>query len=94
MEQDVQKLLEEARMFESLEKHPGWIVICSKIDTMLFDATEKLDSVPPTNVDKVLAAHRDWRAVKQVRETLLLYISDTMKCAAEYIANQKQENIQ
>lgn len=88
MEQDEQKVLHEAQVLESLEKHPGWMIVLDKMDVMLADATEKLDSVPPTKVDEVLAAHRDWRAVKQVRETLLRYIKETKEVAAQISANK------
>lgn len=93
LEPDVKRLLEEANVFSSLVNHPGWSIIKAKLDEMLADATEKLNEVPATDVDKVLAAHRDWKAVRDVRNTLIEYIQKTIEYAAEYQSAQK-ENLQ
>jgi hypothetical protein len=93
MDADVHKLLSEAQIFESLENHPGWPIIVEKLNDMLEDATNTLNNVAPTKVEEVLAAHRDWRAVKQVKDTLLEYIKQTKEYAQSYTESQK-ENLQ
>jgi hypothetical protein len=91
LEPDVNQLLSEASIFQSLEKHPGWTLVKEKMDAMVADATTTLNKVKPTDVDGVLAAHRDWRAVTQVRDTLAEYISSTKRYAAEYMAAQNPQ---
>jgi transposase-like protein len=91
VDQEIVNLLNNAKVVESLENHPGWPLILQKLDEMLAHSTNELHKVKPTDVDGVLAAHRDWKAVSEVRQTLLDWMADLKKTAAAITEQQKEQ---